>query len=269
MFKPFIRSAAMVSLAMLASGQASAAPFGTLTFNTPFAVVSPTDSIDVWVTFTLDAASPNLLLENGGEDTNGTLDPSDIPSHWLSYTRSYLNTYYGHSGDTFSTFSNPAHAYDFDFHTVQPDSLNFIDVYNLAAGASVSYKFGTFNPVGGVAPAGTYQFFDTGLTLNLEGTEEGQLTDFNGDPVFYAAGDYLLDLNGDTVLDENGDPVMAIEGDPVLAAIRAEFSITMANTGAAGVYFVREVTAVPEPETYAMLLAGLGLVGFAARRRLH
>ncbi|WP_202414185.1 PEP-CTERM sorting domain-containing protein [Duganella flavida] len=26
-------------------------------------------------------------------------------------------------------------------------------------------------------------------------------------------------------------------------------------------------TAVPEPETYAMLLAGLGLVGFAARRR--
>ena len=27
------------------------------------------------------------------------------------------------------------------------------------------------------------------------------------------------------------------------------------------------VTAVPEPETYAMLLAGLGLIGFAARRR--
>jgi len=28
------------------------------------------------------------------------------------------------------------------------------------------------------------------------------------------------------------------------------------------------VTPVPEPETYAMLLAGLGLVGFAARRKL-
>ena len=27
--------------------------------------------------------------------------------------------------------------------------------------------------------------------------------------------------------------------------------------------------AVPEPETYAMLLAGLGLMGFAARRRKH
>lgn len=28
------------------------------------------------------------------------------------------------------------------------------------------------------------------------------------------------------------------------------------------------IVAIPEPETYAMLLAGLGLVGFAARRRL-
>lgn len=27
------------------------------------------------------------------------------------------------------------------------------------------------------------------------------------------------------------------------------------------------VSAIPEPETYAMLLAGLGLLGFAARRR--
>ena len=27
------------------------------------------------------------------------------------------------------------------------------------------------------------------------------------------------------------------------------------------------VAAIPEPETYAMLLAGLGLLGFAARRR--
>ena len=31
--------------------------------------------------------------------------------------------------------------------------------------------------------------------------------------------------------------------------------------------FITNVSAVPEPETYAMLLAGLGLVGFMARRR--
>lgn len=32
-------------------------------------------------------------------------------------------------------------------------------------------------------------------------------------------------------------------------------------------YLVWGVTAIPEPETYAMLLAGLGLMGFVARRR--
>lgn len=33
--------------------------------------------------------------------------------------------------------------------------------------------------------------------------------------------------------------------------------------------FGLQVVAVPEPESYAMLLAGLGLIGFAARRRAH
>ena len=33
------------------------------------------------------------------------------------------------------------------------------------------------------------------------------------------------------------------------------------------IYLNQSPAAVPEPETYAMLLAGLGLVGFAARRR--
>jgi hypothetical protein len=34
-------------------------------------------------------------------------------------------------------------------------------------------------------------------------------------------------------------------------------------------YGAGAAAAVPEPETYAMLLAGLGLLGFAARRRQH
>jgi hypothetical protein len=36
------------------------------------------------------------------------------------------------------------------------------------------------------------------------------------------------------------------------------------NTYGAGTL---DVSAVPEPETYALMLVGLGLVGFAARRR--
>lgn len=40
------------------------------------------------------------------------------------------------------------------------------------------------------------------------------------------------------------------------------------NTLLSGVDFPQtDVTAIPEPETYAMLLAGLGLLGFVARRR--
>ena len=39
---------------------------------------------------------------------------------------------------------------------------------------------------------------------------------------------------------------------------------------AGNVYFDNiVVTAVPEPETYAMLLAGLGLLGFTARHRCN
>ena len=37
------------------------------------------------------------------------------------------------------------------------------------------------------------------------------------------------------------------------------------NVGIDNVNF--SITAVPEPETYAMLMAGLGLLGFTARRR--
>ena len=41
-----------------------------------------------------------------------------------------------------------------------------------------------------------------------------------------------------------------------------------ANGSFGGTYgFAMQLAPVPEPQTYAMLLAGLGLVGFAARRR--
>ena len=43
----------------------------------------------------------------------------------------------------------------------------------------------------------------------------------------------------------------------------ADILTNAGNTGAVGV----GVPAIPEPETYAMMLAGLGLLGFVARRR--
>ena len=42
---------------------------------------------------------------------------------------------------------------------------------------------------------------------------------------------------------------------------------TGSSSGSAQVNDAPFISAVPEPETYAMLLAGLGLIGFTARRR--
>jgi hypothetical protein len=46
-----------------------------------------------------------------------------------------------------------------------------------------------------------------------------------------------------------------------------DYFLTYAGVGTGSYGGVLEVTAVPEPETYALMLAGLGVVGFMAARR--
>ncbi len=46
-----------------------------------------------------------------------------------------------------------------------------------------------------------------------------------------------------------------------------QYSFSLYTNGSQQDYLVASVSAVPEPATYAMLLAGLGLMGFTARRR--
>jgi len=73
------------------------------------------------------------------------------------------------------------------------------------------------------------------------------------------------------------DPSSSYLGSLFLEAGLHEFSFDISRPGTLfgrspyfvidGVSVTEQVSAVPEPETYAMLLAGLGLLGFLARRR--
>ena len=51
--------------------------------------------------------------------------------------------------------------------------------------------------------------------------------------------------------------------------VAPEFALHVQSIGANGSsgWYIPTVTPIPEPESYAMLLAGLGLLGFVARRR--
>ncbi|MCK6407196.1 MAG: FxDxF family PEP-CTERM protein [Rhodocyclaceae bacterium] len=122
---------------------------------------------------------------------------------------------------------------------------SFFDTFNFAIGAggslaasavSIDLSFGQ-NPL----------FHITGLTGRLwnnshpngtidYGTFNGNNTTFNFGPL--SAGNYHIDFTG---------TVDGSAGGSYLAAV--------------------SVVAVPEPETYALLLAGLGLMGTVARRR--
>ena len=53
----------------------------------------------------------------------------------------------------------------------------------------------------------------------------------------------------------------------VFTAVNSNLCQTQGACNNQSDYVLSSVTAVPEPGTYALLVAGLGVVGFAARRR--
>jgi len=92
---------------------------------------------------------------------------------------------------------------------------------------------------------------------------------FNATPTLEAGGPNSL-FGGQTIT-VLGNVVSGSEGNGVVQFTGTFGSISWTNTFenfyAFTVGLNGPIGAVPEPETYAMLLAGLGLLGFAARRR--
>lgn len=94
----------------------------------------------------------------------------------------------------------------------------------------------------GIIPFGFIDFTNPGFFIN--GSKQTKVLGFailEGKVTEYGNFDYILGFNDNFKSDADYDDIVI------------------------GVKFV--AAAVPEPETYAMLLAGLGIVGFTARRR--
>jgi len=237
---------AMLALGLSMNGLAMAAlPFGQLSFVEPVATVGNTEIIDVRVRFTLDPTSSALNFSNN--PLTG-FDPSDLPTQgyydnplgtrifedFASIDRAFLNTYFSCSDSFTNGCSDGTASYAFDFHTSSAPgepSIVFLTAFTLQPGESYEYLFGQFTPKSGGADPGTYDFYDTGVTLNFEGTS------VNGNALKFD-----VTIANSCVSTPSGcDPVFA---------------------------FTRNVmAAVPEAHTYAMMLAALGLLGLKTHRR--
>ena len=157
--------AAAVTAFAVAPSQA--AIIASLTFDQPTGVVAPGDSIDVFYTLTLDAASDALVTDASGKITSGFTDAEIIdlggdPTDPEGFT--YVNVFF-QCGETFTNcFTGP---YDFAFNIDGDDDFNAAKNLSLNPGDSISFRFGTFTPIGGSVAAGTYDFYNTGVSVNF------------------------------------------------------------------------------------------------------
>jgi hypothetical protein len=211
----------------------AAVPQGTITFLQPTGTAGATDNIDVWVRLTLNPDSEPLNIAGGvplWAYSPNDFNTSSSAEFYLSVTSVNTNTYYTCSG-TFTNVCSPG-AYAFEFNTTPTQSFFYLSDISVAPGGSYDYLFGTFKPVGGVAPAGAYTFFNSGATLQATGLGYRALRNADGslvtDPV---TGSIVyepeLDDEGKPVLepvqkpvyvpllDANGDPLFDLSGKPL------------------------------------------------------
>lgn len=145
--------------------------------------------------------------------------------------------------------------------------------------SGLAFAIDTFN-FDGEPTAPSIQILENGSVVPLAYTETG-LADIR-DPSYYQwsttlsyTPSGLYDMQGDltgTIDQYIGSLSFSVSttvDGTLLHNLPLYYGFTAGNGLADDGHYVSSAVAVPEPEAWAMLLAGLGLVGFAARRRMR
>jgi len=218
----------LAGLLLALSGAVSAqVPGLSLAFRDRVGVVGPSDSIEVWLTVSLDATADAVSIDGSSPGTEFGLPPGILPEKsydgvpFAEYTAAGTSAAYQCSG-TFWPCAPAPYTFDFEY-----GPLSFLGktAWSIAPGDSQEYLFGHFTPDGGPVAAGTYRFYTAYLTLYVDG------------------------------FDASGNPIVGY----------ANLAWTCTN-GDDACAFTRTVL-VPEPQTYVLMGLGLLAVGWAARRR--
>lgn len=235
-----LRAALLASLGFALAAPASAQVSWSslsLVFTEPTGVVGPNDSIDVKVRFSNNDPSESFTLDNNLPLAG--LNAAEIPTSgtWSDGQGGYFQSdFTSYTGFDLNIGFGCSGSFSLNCTDGPPYNFSFAanpfsDPYVLAPGGHHDYLFGTFTPSAGAVAAGDYYFYRSLVWLNI----------------------YGLDADGHALYSV-AFPASTCPGDSLAECQNLS-------------YFTRTVVGVPEPESYALMLAGLGLLAMRLRRR--